>query len=301
MTSLKQSYESDNEFKGKAPKGKKKRKMASKETNKAFTEIRLVAVLPHGLDADGSLNHTVEPSLLQIDKLVDLGFAKIGGRGDLKFENDWDTQMLDDWLREMLPIAFENIKAVPGVFEDEYPWWLLRTSRSHLELHREKPDGYDAMSAKGKSKGWQDSKLFFVTRLPIPSIIDVIDTLAGHSHKGKGKSVVRKRAVTQGNSDDEVTAKYSTRSKKRKLAAKSTSSEVGEKDVYVIDSDSDEATLSRKAAMDSHEVKSISTPTLVQFEDLEASIVGFHKRRHGFSSPPPTTVNPRANDPRTAA
>ncbi|KAF8590163.1 hypothetical protein K439DRAFT_1628068 [Ramaria rubella] len=37
----------------------------------------------------------------------------------------------------------------------------------------------------------------------------------------------------------------------------------------------------------------ISTPTLeVQFEDLGASIVEFHKRRHGFSSPPPTTVNP---------
>ncbi|KAF8581567.1 hypothetical protein K439DRAFT_1514287 [Ramaria rubella] len=124
--------------------------------------------------------------------------------------------MLDDWLREMLPIAFENIKAIPGVFEDEYPWRLLRTSWSHLELHGEKPDGYDVMSAKGKSKGWKDSKLFF-------------DTLAGHSHKGKGKSVVQKRAVTQGNSNDEVTAKYSTRSKKRKLAAKSTPSEVGEK------------------------------------------------------------------------
>ncbi|KAF8580861.1 hypothetical protein K439DRAFT_1619442 [Ramaria rubella] len=163
MASLKQSYESDNDFKGKAPKGKKKRKTALKETNKAFTEIRLVAVLPHGLDADGSLNHTVEPLLLQIDKLVDLGFAKIGGRGDLKFENDWNTQMIDDWLQEMLPIVFENIKAIPSVFEDEYPWWLLRTSRSHLELHREKPDGYDAISAKGKSKGWQDSKLFFGT------------------------------------------------------------------------------------------------------------------------------------------
>ncbi|KAF8592551.1 hypothetical protein K439DRAFT_1625908 [Ramaria rubella] len=55
-------------------------------------------------------------------------------------------------------------------------------------------------------------------------------------------------------------------------------------DVFVIDSDGDEAA--------SRKVK-ISTPTLeAQFEDLEASIVGFHKRRHGFSSPPPTTVNP---------
>ncbi|KAF8573954.1 hypothetical protein K439DRAFT_1624706 [Ramaria rubella] len=192
VASLKRSYDSDDDVKGSAPKGKKKKRGASK---KAFTEIRLIAILPHGLDADGYLNQTSEASPLQIDKLIELGFAKIGSRGILKFGNEWDTQMLDDWLRETLPIAFDQIEAVPGALDDEYPWRLLKSSRSHLELHRERPDGYDAMSAKGKNKGWQDSKLFFVTRLPIPSVIDVLDTSVP-SHKGKGKAV-RKRPISK--------------------------------------------------------------------------------------------------------
>ncbi|KAF8583069.1 hypothetical protein K439DRAFT_106164 [Ramaria rubella] len=197
--------------------------------------------------------------------------------------------MLDDWLRETLLIAFDQIEAVPGALEDEFPRRLLKSSRSHLELHRERPDGYDAMSAKGKNKGWQDSKLFFVTRLPVPSVIDILNTLFVHSHKGKGKAV-QKRPIDDKYGDDEP-LEYNTQSKKRKGTVASAKDEIGTTkpsvgnpdEVFVIDSDSDEAA--------SRNVK-ISTPTLeAQFEDLEASIVVYHKR-HGFSSPPPTTVNP---------
>ncbi|KAF8580562.1 hypothetical protein K439DRAFT_1619675 [Ramaria rubella] len=297
VAGLKRSCESDdksNVCQCKASKGKRK-KMASKDTKKMFTEIRLVAILPYGLDTDGSLNHTIESLPPQINKLVELGFAKIGRRGVLKFGNELDMQILDDWLHETLPIAFEHIEALPAAFEDEYAWRLFKTSRSHFELHRERPDGYDAMSAKGKSKGWQDSKLFFVTRLPILTITDALDGVSVHSHKGKGKAVAHKRSATEAYSDDD-------NRKLRKDSAKSTvrkGSVVDEDEhIYVVDSDSDEAAISHK----SHEVKPISTPTLeAQFEDLEASIVGFHKRRHGFSSPPPTNVNLWSTKPDTVA
>jgi hypothetical protein len=67
-------------------------------------------------------------------------------------------------LRDILPAPFEKINDLlkPDVSDHSYIWRLLKASRSHLELHREAPDGYDMISAKGsKSKGWQDSKLFF--------------------------------------------------------------------------------------------------------------------------------------------
>ncbi|KAF8575067.1 hypothetical protein K439DRAFT_1546016 [Ramaria rubella] len=123
VASLKHSYNSDDNIKGSAPKGKKKKRGPLKKT-----EIWLLAILPHGLSADGYLNHTREASPLQIDKLIELGFAKI----------------------EALPIMFDQIETVPGALKDEFPWRLLKLSRSHLELYHERPDGYDAMSAKGK-------------------------------------------------------------------------------------------------------------------------------------------------------
>jgi hypothetical protein len=100
---------------------------------------------------------------LQVDELVRLGFAKIGNRGDHKFSNEWDTDQLDDWLCNTLPTPFKQLELLnPDVHEHNYLWRLLKASRSCLELHRESPDGYDMISAKGsKSKGWQDSKLFF--------------------------------------------------------------------------------------------------------------------------------------------
>ncbi|KAF8583197.1 hypothetical protein K439DRAFT_1617668 [Ramaria rubella] len=278
----------------KASKGKRK-KVTSKD-KKMFTKIQLVVILPYGLDTDGSPNHTIESSPPQIDKLVELGFANIGGRGVLKFGNDWDMQMLDDWLHETLLIVFEYIEALPATFDNEYAWRLPKTSRSHFELHRERPDGYDAISAKDKSKGWQD-----ITRLPIPSITHALDKLSIHSHKGKGKIAAQKRLASEAYSNDDNT-EYNTQSKKRKLkkdSVKSTVQKASNEHIYIVDSDSDK--LEAATSCKSCEVKLISTPTLeAQFEDLEASIVGFHKRRHEFSSPPPTIVNPWSTKPETA-
>ena len=94
---------------------------------------------------------------------------------------------MDEWLRELLPAAFKQVRESDHDEELEYNWRLLKSNRSHLSFHRELPDGVDLISAKGgKSKGWQDSKLYFgmslyyqlvnllihaVTRLPIPDTI----------------------------------------------------------------------------------------------------------------------------------
>jgi hypothetical protein len=104
-------------------KGKgKRRKMAKEE----FTDVRLVAILPDGLNVsnsivlflttsdflfqdDRTLKNIIEPNPQQIDELIRLGYATIGNRGEHKFGNDWDTDRLDDWLCDMLPAPFEQI------------------------------------------------------------------------------------------------------------------------------------------------------------------------------------------------
>ncbi|KAF8521991.1 hypothetical protein JB92DRAFT_3094306, partial [Gautieria morchelliformis] len=79
------------------------------------------------------------------------------------------------------------------------------------------PDGYDIKSVKGcKSKGWQDTKLLFVTRIPIPEIIEAMEDIAVQAQKGKGKAV-RKRRAADADSDDDVFVESSTRSKKQKV------------------------------------------------------------------------------------
>ncbi|KAF8494785.1 hypothetical protein JB92DRAFT_2995342 [Gautieria morchelliformis] len=149
----------------------------------------MIIFLPYGLNEDGSLISTDEPTAQQIDELAKLGYAAIRSR--YKFGDSWDHQ-----------------------------WRLLKTRRSHLELHREMPDGYDVKSVKGcKSKGWQDTKLFFVTRIPIPEIIEAMEDITVQAQKGKGKAV-RKRRAADADSDDDVCVESSTRSKKQKVTRK---------------------------------------------------------------------------------
>jgi hypothetical protein len=148
---------------------------------------------------DGELFDNSEPSVQRLDLLVKAGFAKFGNKGDLKFGNEWCTRKLDEWLRGILPEAFEKIDATIET-EDGYAWRLLKASRARLHFHRETPDGYDFVQAKGgKSKGWQESKLFLgmwisltsiprfafnartlVTKVAIPGIMQSV--------KGKGKA-----------------------------------------------------------------------------------------------------------------
>lgn len=100
----------------------------------------------------------IESNTKQIDELAKMGLAKVGSWGDIQFGNEWSTQKLNKWLQEILPAAFKHDLA-PG---EEYIWWLLKSHRSHLSFHCEFPDGIDLVSVKGgKSKGWQDSKIYF--------------------------------------------------------------------------------------------------------------------------------------------
>ncbi|KAF8514662.1 hypothetical protein JB92DRAFT_2918268 [Gautieria morchelliformis] len=151
----------------------------------------MIIFLPYGLNEDGSLISTDEPTAQQIDELAKLRYAAIGSRNQYKFGDSWDHQ-----------------------------WRLLKTRRSHLELHREMPDRYDVKSVKGcKSKGWQDTKLFFVTRIPIPEIIEAMEDIAVQAQKGKGKAVCKRRAA-DADSNDDVFVESSTRSKKQKVTRK---------------------------------------------------------------------------------
>ena len=103
----------------------------------------------------------MEPDFEQIDELSKVGLAKVGGQGDIQFGNEWSTRRVDEWLRELLPPAFKNVRE-PDQDELDFSWRLLKSNRSNLSFHRELPDGIDLISAKGgKSKGWQDSKLYF--------------------------------------------------------------------------------------------------------------------------------------------
>ena len=83
----------------------------------------------------------------------------MGSRGDIQFGNEWSTRRLDAWLQELLPAAFKHNDLAP---DEEYTWRLLKSHQSHLSFHRKLPDGVDLVSVKGgKSKGWQDSKIYF--------------------------------------------------------------------------------------------------------------------------------------------
>ena len=114
----------------------------------------------------------MEPDFERIDELFKVGLAKVGGRGDIQFGNEWSTRRVDEWLRELLPAAFKTVCEPVQDEELEYSWRLLKSNRSHLSFHRELPDGVDLISAKGgKSKGWQDSKLYFGMFLIISYLI----------------------------------------------------------------------------------------------------------------------------------
>ncbi|KAF8471551.1 hypothetical protein JB92DRAFT_3134968 [Gautieria morchelliformis] len=82
------------------------------------------------------------------------------------------------------------------------------------------PDGYDVKSVKGcKSKGWQDTKLFFVTRIPIPEIIEAMEDITASS-KRKGQGCTQTEGRADADSDDDVCVESSTRSKKQKVTRK---------------------------------------------------------------------------------
>ena len=91
-----------------------------------------------------------------------------------------------------------------------YPWWLLKSSQSHLELHRESPDGYDLALAKGnKSKSWHESKLFFgkpavdggsllltcaqVLWVPILDVVESLESTCTRTQKRKGKQPQKRK------------------------------------------------------------------------------------------------------------
>jgi hypothetical protein len=56
---------------------------------------------------DGNLFNNDELSHQRLDLLVKAGFAKFGNRYDLQFGNEWSTRKLGEWLRSILPEAFD--------------------------------------------------------------------------------------------------------------------------------------------------------------------------------------------------
>ncbi|KAF8496301.1 hypothetical protein JB92DRAFT_3099739 [Gautieria morchelliformis] len=224
----------------------------------------MIIFLPYRLNEDGSLISTDEPTAQQIDELVKLGYAAIGSHNQYKFSDRWDVNWIDQWLRETLPLSFERLDIAAADLPDhKHQWRLLKTRWSHLELHR------------CKSKGWQDTKLFFVTCIPIPEIIEAMEDIAMQAQKGKGKAV-RKWRPADADSDDDVFVELSTRSKKQKGTQKNCLS--NSDDDYVMPGPSGKA--------------SIDTATLEEsFDRFEAIFKPAPKSRkiHDYATPPATT------------
>ncbi|KAF8513273.1 hypothetical protein JB92DRAFT_2830424 [Gautieria morchelliformis] len=211
---------------------------------------------------DGSLKHPTELTPQQIDELMKLGFTTIRSRSQHKFGDNWNTSQIDKWLCEALPVPFERLDLIADLPDHKYQWRLLKACRWHLELHCEMPKGYDMKSAKGcKSKGWQDTKLFFVTHVPITDIIEAMEDIAMQAKKGKGKTVCQRKAV---DSDDDIN--YNTGSKKRKITGKKSLANSG--DDCVIAGPSGQS-MKRKAQPDDDDAVSMITV------DLEASFDKF--------------------------
>ncbi|KAF8505007.1 hypothetical protein JB92DRAFT_3122826 [Gautieria morchelliformis] len=167
IAGFKKTAVSDNEgSSSKCRKGGKGRKQKRSNGGEIPISVRQLTVMPKGMDDMGKLNETAEPNLQRIDQLSKAGFAIFGSPGELELSNQWSHRKLDEWLREMLPIAFEYMDEVAkdGV-----------------------PDGYDFVDAKGgKSKGWQDSKLYLVSRKQLSDVI--------HELEGKGVSTSKRSA-----------------------------------------------------------------------------------------------------------
>ncbi|KAF8504064.1 hypothetical protein JB92DRAFT_3123106 [Gautieria morchelliformis] len=192
ISGFKRAKDSDSE-----PTGNKKVTRKGKKPQKQLTDsLRLVTLIQEGLDADGNLNDDTQA-------------------GDLEFGSNWSTRKLDEWLRMILPIAFDHLDMQMDADDPEaYTWRLCKANRSRLELHRELPDGIDFKDAKGgKSKGWQDSKLYIVSQVPLEETLQLLGNdgrRKGSTSKGKGK---RKQQASDSDSDPET--RYYTRSKKR--------------------------------------------------------------------------------------
>ncbi|KAF8504948.1 hypothetical protein JB92DRAFT_2833199 [Gautieria morchelliformis] len=164
-----------------------------------FTSVRLLVIMPEGIDDTKTLNETTEPNLQRINQLSEATFAIFRNPGELEFSNQWSTRKLDEWLRQMLPADFEPMDDVAEV-GDEFTWRLLKASRSGLSLHREVPDGYDFVDAKGVSQKW------------LSSII--------HELKGKDALTSKHSAYTivEAELDDEPIHSHNTRSKKKRTS-----------------------------------------------------------------------------------
>ncbi|KAF8513076.1 hypothetical protein JB92DRAFT_2925306 [Gautieria morchelliformis] len=147
----------------------------------------MIIFLPYGLNEDGSLISTDEPTAQQIDELAKLGYAAIGSHNQYKFGDSWDVDRIDQWLRETLPLTFERLDIAAADLPDHKHQWRL-------------------------------SRLA-VTRIPIPEIIEAMEDIAVQAQKGKGKAV-RKRRAADADSDDDVFVELSTRSKKQKVTRK---------------------------------------------------------------------------------
>ncbi|KAF8531514.1 hypothetical protein JB92DRAFT_3092258 [Gautieria morchelliformis] len=213
----------------------------------------------------------------------------------------------------MLPAAFEPMDDVAEV-GDEFTWRLLKASRSHLSLHREVPDGYDFVDAKGgKSKGWQE-----MSRKRLSSIIREL--------KGKDAST-SKPSASEAELDDEPIHSHNTRSKKKRTSISPVPEDNYDDDfqsssdiekahesnsvsnaIYVVSSDSEEGSplasalpIPQKATTSgSPPAKRLSTPELEKsFEDFDASMKTASMKPapklSGFKSPFKTADNPWAN------
>ncbi|KAF8531105.1 hypothetical protein JB92DRAFT_2825259 [Gautieria morchelliformis] len=179
-------------------KGKRKKSVADTDDNK-FTSVRIIAILPHGLDDDGSLKHAAELTPQQIDELLNLRFTTIGSRSQHKFGNNWDTDQIDEWLHETLPVPFERLDLIANLPDHKYQCGTLSST---VRCPR-------------------------VTCIPITNIVEAMEDIAMQAKKGKGKAVRKRKAV---DSDDDID--YNTQSEKRKITGKKSLANSG--DDYVI-------------------------------------------------------------------
>jgi hypothetical protein len=132
---------------------------------------------------EGELLNDDKLSIQWLNLLVKAGFALFGNHSKIQFANKRSTRRLDQCLRELLLDTFEQIDATSSDNEDGYAWWLLKASHSHLQFHHETPDGYDFISAKGgKSKGWQEAKLYFGKWICLTIVSFLNSTTRSHSH-----------------------------------------------------------------------------------------------------------------------
>ncbi|KLO16314.1 hypothetical protein SCHPADRAFT_215895 [Schizopora paradoxa] len=151
---------------------------------KDVKRVGAVIMLPCGLNNKGNLAKSKSPDPQQIQLYADGGLAFLSETTEededdeniLTFSILWNSENIDDWLREIFPDLFEHMDQTHPLNgkSPKYHWVAVRKVQKQVKVFEKQGEinGANLESLMtGTSKSWTVKKLFFATRHEIPKSV----------------------------------------------------------------------------------------------------------------------------------